>query len=149
MTLLGFQIGVEQQIGDADDAVHGRPDFVAHGGEEIRFGVRCLFGGGNIAKACYVSVPDNRMSVNLEDHAVGPSAGQFKVFAARKERRNTLVLLVGAAITVITTLSGETNEVEPSCTRLHQLRRDSKQANGNFVSSDNTQLGIKNDQAAG
>ena len=30
--------GVEQQFGHADDTVHGSPDFVAHGGHELRLG---------------------------------------------------------------------------------------------------------------
>ncbi len=32
----GRQVGVEQQPGHADDAVHRRADFVAHVGEEFR-----------------------------------------------------------------------------------------------------------------
>jgi hypothetical protein len=35
LALLGVEIGIEQQPGQADDAVHRRPDLVAHVGEEL------------------------------------------------------------------------------------------------------------------
>ena len=38
--LLVGQVGVEQQRGHADDAVHGRADFVAHVGQEFGLGER-------------------------------------------------------------------------------------------------------------
>jgi hypothetical protein len=34
--LLGSQVGVEQELGHAEDAVHRRPDLVAHVGQELR-----------------------------------------------------------------------------------------------------------------
>ena len=34
------EVGVEQQLGHADDAVHGRADLVADVGEELRLGAR-------------------------------------------------------------------------------------------------------------
>ena len=38
LALLGRQLGVEQQFGHADDAVHRRADFVAHVGQEFALG---------------------------------------------------------------------------------------------------------------
>ena len=35
--LVGLELGFEQQPRHAEDAVHRRADFVAHGGEEMRF----------------------------------------------------------------------------------------------------------------
>ena len=40
--LLGRQLGVEQQPGHAEDAVHRRSDLVAHRGEEAGFRLACL-----------------------------------------------------------------------------------------------------------
>ena len=34
------QFGIQKQGGHADDAIHGRADFVAHVGQEFRFGER-------------------------------------------------------------------------------------------------------------
>ena len=38
VALLGGQLAVERQLGHAEDAVHRRPDFVAHVGEELALG---------------------------------------------------------------------------------------------------------------
>ena len=38
VALLAVELGVQQQAGHADDAVHGRPDFVAHVGQELALG---------------------------------------------------------------------------------------------------------------
>ena len=43
--LLVGQRGFQQQAGHGDDAVHRRADFVAHVGQEFRFGARGAFGG--------------------------------------------------------------------------------------------------------
>ena len=42
--LLGGEIGIEQQAGHADDAVHGRANFVAHVGEELALRLARRFG---------------------------------------------------------------------------------------------------------
>ena len=42
--LLGRQIGFQQQPRHAQHAVHGRADFVAHGGQEAGFGAAGRFG---------------------------------------------------------------------------------------------------------
>ena len=39
LALLGAELGVEQQAAHADDAVHGRADLVAHGGQEGALGL--------------------------------------------------------------------------------------------------------------
>ncbi len=44
LALLGVQVGVERQLGHADDAVHRRADFVAHVGQELALGPVRLFG---------------------------------------------------------------------------------------------------------
>ena len=36
--LAGRELGLQRQMGHADDAVHGRTDFVAHVGEKIALG---------------------------------------------------------------------------------------------------------------
>ncbi len=41
------KVGIEQQTGHADDAVHGRADLVAHVGQEFALGIGGCFGGGN------------------------------------------------------------------------------------------------------
>ena len=45
VALLGRQVGVEGEIGHADDAVHRRADFVAHVGQELALGAVGLLGG--------------------------------------------------------------------------------------------------------
>ena len=42
--LVGVEVGVEQKLGQADDAVHRRTDLVAHGGQELRLQARRLHG---------------------------------------------------------------------------------------------------------
>ena len=44
LALLGGQLGVEQQLGHADDAVHRRPDLVAHVRQELALGRVGLLG---------------------------------------------------------------------------------------------------------
>ena len=44
--LLGGEVGVEQQVGHAEDAVHGRADFMAHHREELALGGAAGLGGG-------------------------------------------------------------------------------------------------------
>ena len=43
--LLLVQRRFQQQPGHGDDTIHGGADFVAHIGEEIRFGARAGFSG--------------------------------------------------------------------------------------------------------
>ena len=43
--LKGREIRLEQKLRHADDAVHGRANFVAHRGEKFALGAICLFGG--------------------------------------------------------------------------------------------------------
>ncbi len=38
LTLARRQVGIEGQLGHADDAVHGRANLVAHVGEELALG---------------------------------------------------------------------------------------------------------------
>lgn len=38
MALMGIERGGEQEFGHAEDAVHWRPDLMAHIGEELRLG---------------------------------------------------------------------------------------------------------------
>ena len=45
LALLGRQLGVEQQLGHADDAVHRRADLVAHVGQELALGPAGGLGG--------------------------------------------------------------------------------------------------------
>ena len=66
VALCAIETGVEQQTGHADDAVHGRADFVAHGGEERalraagRFGLRvaCTI-ASRAARSCSDVVESN------------------------------------------------------------------------------------------
>ena len=44
LALLGGELGVERQLGHADDAVHRRADLVAHVGEKLALGVVRRFG---------------------------------------------------------------------------------------------------------
>ena len=37
------EVGLERQVGQTDDGVHGRADFVTHVGEKVRFQPRSLF----------------------------------------------------------------------------------------------------------
>ena len=45
LALLGVEVGIERQLGHAEDAVHGRADFVAHVGQEIALGLVGGYGG--------------------------------------------------------------------------------------------------------
>ncbi len=45
LALLGGELGVESQLGHADDAVHGRADLVAHVGQELALGAGGRLGG--------------------------------------------------------------------------------------------------------
>ena len=56
----GVELGVEQQVGHADDAVHGRADLMAHVGEELALGP---VGG-----------------LRLHGHFVGPGVRLFELF---------------------------------------------------------------------
>ncbi len=44
LALFGVQVGLEGQLRHAEDAVHGRADFVAHVGQEVALGAVGLFG---------------------------------------------------------------------------------------------------------
>jgi len=45
VALSGIEVGAFEQAGEAEHAVHGRANLVAHGGEEFRFGLVGGFGG--------------------------------------------------------------------------------------------------------
>jgi hypothetical protein len=45
LALQRVEVAVEQEVGHADDAVHGRPDLMAHVREELAFCAVCRFGG--------------------------------------------------------------------------------------------------------
>ena len=45
LALLRAQVGEQEQLGHADDAVHRRADLVAHVGEELALGLVGVFGG--------------------------------------------------------------------------------------------------------
>jgi len=45
VALLGGERGAEEELGHADDAVHGGADLVAHGGEKFALGLGGVFGG--------------------------------------------------------------------------------------------------------
>ncbi len=84
LPLLARQLGVEHEIGHADDGVHRRADFVAHVGEERALGVAGGFGrlhrlpqggfhllaGGDVE----ADAEDRRLAVVLDDggREVGP-----------------------------------------------------------------------------
>src|SRR3954470_9976884 len=44
LSLLLIQPGLDQQVGKADDAVQRRPKLMAHGGQEVGFGLAGLIG---------------------------------------------------------------------------------------------------------
>jgi hypothetical protein len=44
VALLRIQRRIEQQLGQAEHTVHRRPDFVAHGGQELTLGALRRFG---------------------------------------------------------------------------------------------------------
>jgi len=43
IALIVLQVGLQEQPGHGNDAVHGRADFVTHVREKIRFGARFVF----------------------------------------------------------------------------------------------------------
>ena len=45
VALFGSEMGLQQQIGHADDAIHGRADFVAHHGQKLALGTVGTIGG--------------------------------------------------------------------------------------------------------
>ena len=61
LALLAAQLGVERQLRHADDAVHRRPDFVAHVGEELALGAAAFLGPvSGAATSCVFTVTSSR-----------------------------------------------------------------------------------------
>ena len=70
LLLLVVELGVQQQGGEADDAVHRRPDLVAHVGEELRLHLRCrkrLVAGGGQVRAESLVLEDHRQVIDDAD----------------------------------------------------------------------------------
>ena len=90
------QVVLQQHFCKADNTVHGRPDFMAHGGEEIRFGTVGLFGGflggdefaGGLIELAAFGFQHFLRGLQFGDPVFGLGAAHFKSAFCILERRD-------------------------------------------------------------
>ena len=105
LALLGGQVGVERQLGHADDAVHRRADFVAHVGQELALGAVGRLGAilrfNQLAvdpaqfRCAYGNLLFQTVAVNLEVLVALLDFAEHLVEAAIRQPDFVVVLLAG------------------------------------------------------